>query len=110
MRARERRKTIESRISLSHFFASFTADSISLAKRPTSCTLKIPARAVDFLMEKKRNPSVVRRTAEADELDAVNARLRRKGEVRRSMEAEIEERAKKRRSEEKPASSSWTKP
>ena len=60
-------------------------------------------------MEKKRNPVSVKREEDpAEELDALNAQLRRKVDARRLIEGSIEAKAKKRRNQEKPASSAWT--
>jgi hypothetical protein len=48
-----------------------------------------------------------RGTSAADELEALNAQARRKGDVTRFVEATIETKAKKRRNQEAPASSAW---
>jgi hypothetical protein len=60
-------------------------------------------------MKSKTDFSPVQRSIDkpTEELDSLNARTRRKGEVTRFMEATIETSAKKRRSREAPASSDW---
>jgi hypothetical protein len=62
-------------------------------------------------MEKKRNPGLTKRNAseEGEALDALNLQVRRTGAARRLIEADIEARSKKRRNDEKPASSGWSR-
>jgi hypothetical protein len=55
----------------------------------------------------RKSPLPSRANAEAEELDALNAQIRQKRDTTRLIEASIEANAKKRRREEKPASSSW---
>jgi hypothetical protein len=58
-------------------------------------------------MKRKNNSPVINQnTSEADELDELNARNRKAG-VQRFMEATIETKAKKRRSQEVLASAAW---
>jgi hypothetical protein len=60
-------------------------------------------------MARQRNTRSTKGTAntEAEALDALNARTRRKADPRRLIEATIEEKAKQRRNSEAPASSTW---
>jgi hypothetical protein len=55
----------------------------------------------------RKSPLPGRASAEAEELDALNARLRQTNDTARLVEASIEAKAKKRRREEKPVSSLW---
>ena len=65
--------------------------------------------AVKSSKVKKRQPNLTDRSAkaEAEELDALNARARRETDTVRLIEASIEAKAEKRRSQEAPASASW---
>jgi hypothetical protein len=60
-------------------------------------------------MKRKLDSRTTTRAAggEAEALNTLNARARRKMDVRRLMEATIEKKAKSRRNEEAPASSAW---
>lgn len=62
-------------------------------------------------MVKKAKIRLEKSTAgnEAEALDTLNARMRRKSNTRRLIEADIEAKAKKRRSEQAPASAGWKK-
>jgi hypothetical protein len=60
-------------------------------------------------MAEKRNNRTTKQSvrSEAEALDALNARARRKSDPRRLIEATIEEKAKKRRRSEAPVSPTW---
>jgi hypothetical protein len=61
-------------------------------------------------MAKKRvpEPTNSRKSNPSETLDSLNLRLRRKSNsIRRSMEADLEQKAKQRRTNEAPASSAW---
>lgn len=62
-------------------------------------------------MANKREISVSREQDVSDELDGINARTRQRGpdRLRRKIEATIENKARKRRRREAPASAAWNK-
>ncbi len=61
--------------------------------------------------ERKGRARATNGTTEQEQLDALNARRRSKGNapevIRRTIEAQVESKARKRRTQEAPASSAW---
>jgi len=60
-------------------------------------------------MAKKRNPPSTHKSDAAEALDSLNADLRRKSNqvIRRTVEADLEKKSKRRRVSQAPTSSAW---